>query len=736
VGRDDAPPTARDLEDRELGGPDKSGTLRSRSTITAVDEALAKWWTAFKHLDRDAAAGASIDALVRSVEGYLAHKENKENKKKTERAEKKARVAAAQRLLDRAKDERTRLADWKLLVPPTVDAVKPLAAGHTVDEFASGADFMELRTTLPTLKLWKEESSVFLAIRATSQVVELVDRPLEMFWKALLTKHRAHTLRQLSMLSSSAAQYLWHKDYDASGFRVDAVFALRRRADEEYERLSREWPSKGPGLPPIVADNDSLEDPGLHAEAEAGASDLSKEIDAAALHGVTPADVTRMLKAETGESDEASIGPLAKVLNDRMTPWFGRSRAYAQILHAPADASRDILTLYKSEKKWVTRQVAAIQACSIIKYPLGVSAAAEKKFRTKPAELAAHLEKYNTFFEKVVSVADHAARRVFKDANLSAWKVLDELGWTRAAPTLVLPMMSIITLLVACKWKESKTSTVVGGVVSYGVMLSVVTGASLGMTIVTTSETATKMIESVSGATPANFAPHANIAVHGAGLSILGAVGAGISIPLSAYQVGRALYEHGKLSTMLERFATLQTACPELGKLLDTSPFFMRLRLALFGKLGRRQTRAKITAIGGTAGIAGATTTTCVAVWAGTAVANIWNPVGWTLAGIGAVASFGLLIYKHRERRAQEAALIDMRTKYAIPPFVKTKGEFERYMIADLIYRAALNDVSIGMELLAIGYALLYLVFGGSLHEARSNAISMGHVGIMAFIKG
>lgn len=37
---------------------------------------------------------------------------------------------------------------------------------------------------------------------------------------------------------------------------------------------------------------------------------------------------------------------------------------------------------------------------------------------------------------------------------------------------------------------------------------------------------------------------------------------------------------------------------------------------------------------------------------------------------------------------------------------------------------------------MAIGYALLFLVFGGSIRDARANALAMGHAGIMAFSKG
>jgi hypothetical protein len=35
-----------------------------------------------------------------------------------------------------------------------------------------------------------------------------------------------------------------------------------------------------------------------------------------------------------------------------------------------------------------------------------------------------------------------------------------------------------------------------------------------------------------------------------------------------------------------------------------------------------------------------------------------------------------------------------------------------------------------------MGYALLFILFGGTMDDARDNALQMGHGGIMAFIKG
>jgi hypothetical protein len=720
------------------GGADKSWTLRGRSQITKVDDALAKWWVAFKHLDRDAAAGTELDALVAATQAYLDHKAEH---KTTARAMKMARVAAARRLLARAKKEKTRLAEWRLLVPPRVDAVTPLTDGETVDEFLATGDYMELRTNLPSLAVWKEQSSVLLAIRSTSQIVELVDRPLELFWKALVSKHRAHTLTRLSILASSAAQYLIYKEYKDDAFRVDAVRAIRQQAEEEHDRLEREWPENGIELPPLVNDNDFGEDPEVLQAAEADVSDLSQEIDPAALVPVTPADVARIMgKDVTGEPDLSSeLTPLANVLNQRNTaPWFGRSRCIATVMHEPRQASREILGQYGREKKWVTRQIAAIQACSVVKYPLGVSDAAEKKFRGRPVELQAHLEKYNLLFERVVSIADWAARRIYNERNrISAWQILDELGWSDRAQPLVLPMMSIITLVFACKWKESTTSKVVLGVASFGEKRAFVTAASTAMTLVTSSESMAKIVEVAKGVHATNFIPSANIAAHGAtGASVLGIAGGAIAVPLNCYQIYKSVEEHKQLTTMLERFAALQTKCPQLAELIDSSPFFMRLRTALMGKLGRRQFKAQVSGGAAAAAIAGTAVTTCVAIWASATIANAWNPVGWTLAGIGAVASIGLLIYKIRHRSTQEAKLLALRVKYNIPSFVKTQGEFERFMIADLMYRAALNDTSVGTELLAIGYGLLFLVFGGSIREYRHQAIQMGHAGIMAFIKG
>lgn len=702
------------------GGADKSWTLRSRSQITKVDEALDRWWGAFRRLQRDDSA-ALLDELIAACRAYLAHKDER---KTTDRARKKARVGAARRLLFRAEREKERLKTWKLLLPPRVPGLS-FTPGQEVDPTQSES-FMELRTTLWTPALWHQRSSVSGKIRSQSYIVK-VDEALDEFWAVFVKKSRQDSLVALCDVAFRAALYLEHKG--GTGDRVEAVRELKERADEEFLRLYEQWPPKVSGeLPPIVNDNDSDQDPEVQDAVKAEMKEIANEVDASALAPLDGPAVSAFVTESIESKPEAHDENLATAMGDRNSAWFGRSRAYAQILHPPAEASEWIVKAYAQDKKWVTRQLAAIQSTSIVNYVAGVSASIVKKTSLGPEAKRALEQKHKDLFVRVVSVADHVARTLFKDKQTSAWKVLETLGWVEKAPGLVMPMTSICTILFACKWKDSKSALICGAVNSYGAKRAVVTGLGLGLSVTTFSEGIYKLVEHHHYIQAADVGGNA---VSG-GLSAFALAGSAVSIPASAFTIYKSVSTHRALTTMLERLAALQQAQPAVVELIDSSPFFYRLRMALAGKLGRRQTRARIEGVAATASIA----SSVVGIYAAVAVANAWNPVGWALAGIATLGSVGLLIYKIKHKATQKEKLTELRRKYNIPPFVTTAGEWDRYQMADLVFRAALNDGSLGVQLLAIGYALLFLLFGGSLQEARSTALGMGHVGIMAFIKG
>lgn len=159
------------------GGPDKAWTLRRRSTITAVDAALEKWWKAFLWAQKSQSNDA-LTELIQKCDVYLQHK------KETEHGT--ARVDACVRLKFRAQKEQERLRGWQELLPPLVKATDPL--GPDFDPFASGTGFLELRTLVPTTEVWKVRSSESGAIRRMSEVVVLVDLKVAAFWAAFAAK--------------------------------------------------------------------------------------------------------------------------------------------------------------------------------------------------------------------------------------------------------------------------------------------------------------------------------------------------------------------------------------------------------------------------------------------------------------------------------------------------------------------------------------------------------------------
>lgn len=700
------------------GGVDKRWTLRSQSRITRVDDALKAWWKEFKWLQKGPAL-KKLRELIGAVDAYLAHKSRPEAQEKKRRF-KRARVTAAERLKIRAEAELARLQGWDSLLPPRVGALR--ASDAELAAAGQSASLMEARTLLPTWAGWLKLSNVTGKVRSRSKIVLHVDRNLMAFWVAFFAKDRDRSLVELTHLSAGVRAYLIHKGWK-HGKRVDAVQELMTQADEELKRLQLEWPMRGGELPPFKTDGPELDSPGIAQAAEQDLKEIERDFDE---HDLRPIDLNAVREFLNAEARDES-GKRSPV-QDRISATFGHSKAYAQEIKSPEAASKEIFAQYKREKKWVRIELAMIQATRIVNYLAASKASLAKHARGDVAKQHKRL----TFFQNVISVADHVGREAYmhpKDPAKSIPAVLEKLGWTAAAtPDLLLPMQSICTIMNVCKWRSSKTADIVGAIKAYGKVRSVFTGLSLTFSLVTKAETITRL------AGGDQWLALATVGVQGASptFSVLGVVGAGIAIPVNALTLYKEVQAHRGVTRVQERYDTLIRFDPDLAQFIDTSPFFGQLRMSLAGKLGRRNTRSSISATGAAVGIASGAAGIAIAVTG----ANAWNPLGWTLAGIAALAGGGVVVYKIVRKSNSKAELVDLRRKYTIPPFVRTSGEWDRFRIADLAFRAALNDGSLGQELLAIGYALLFILFGGTMDEARDNALQMGHAGIMSFIKG
>lgn len=687
-----------------------------------------------------------------------------------------------------------------LMVPRVPGFGARLKPGEEVDVFASGAAFMELRVLLPTPKRWVKASNFWgRRGKLKSYVDKRLERFWLAFLSSKSNvggfSRKAMSVLELSSLVSGCRCYLSEAernatpsateeptaDSEAGDFktRVAAVRWLCGVAEAEVERLGRDWPeAPDKALPPLVGDlrpdeeEAEAPDPAL-TEATAQLAATSGELDPAGGLPVDAATLGATLAYEPTAADApywpvgvffsatnyvgqslglvgptidkndgfykpedeqtgAHLSTMNKAMTDKSSPYFGREQSWACVTQNPQEAARRIIEKRTfGQKKWVRRQLAQIQACSVINYPSAVM-----KGLTKQGKSDEIKREYAEFFVDVVSVCDYVSRTMYQgyhsklDRRASAWGVLRQLGFKDEHPDLVLPLSSISGLLFACKYRDgSLTGMAMIGLEEYGKKQAIATVSSILLSVGCAAESAAgaNAISTGLGQTAATATAAAN-----PGLSVFGAASAGLTLPLNAVTIGRALKQHRGLTNMRERLEALQTAMPEVARLIEISPFFYRLRVALLGKLGRRKTRAK-------AQIAAAsvsTASTIVGVTLTIAAANAWNPLGWTLAGLAGVGTVGLIGYSIYRRMGQQSALAELRLQYNIPPFVLTAGEWDRYCMADLMYRAAIHDQSMQKELMCIGYALLFVVFGGSLQEARHAALSMGHAGIMSFIKG
>lgn len=743
------------------GGEAKRWVFRASSRITTVDDALAQYWLSFKRLDRDQTL-RDLEALIAAVDGYLAHKDrDQQGVEMTARAAKKARVSAAKRLKVRAVRERDRLQQgWTTLLPPRVPGFgAAVVAEGRIDLHAPGAVHMANRTNVYTSARWNQESEVpGRAFFRSDDLKNLIDRRLDEFWYVFTkypwtspeVSHKGASLDALDRLLAGCIAYRNKKaaspaqgdGFDPTGTtnpRMAAVGALYRTAEEEYRRLSAQWPDDG-GLPPVAADDDSALGPEQEQELSRQLEALDGEVDAQAMRAMDADGLAAFLTVVEGAGSTAAAGAgptdpidreLARLLGASANHWFAHSRSVALRGLEPADASMGILAQRRADKKWVARQLAAMQACSLVNYPEGV----KKKLQGKPQE---ERNRYRDLFQNVVTVADAVARQMRDDfrrtRNASAWTVLagPPYGWADDAPELLFPMVSLATLVFACKWNSgaAEGAKLWAMQPAGGKTLFTIVGAT--GSLVGGGGALLKDAEKVGANAVGGALQDGRSAIGGAtGANALVAAGAGVGIATALFSLQAAVREHRRLGTMLERYALLEQTLPQVAEMIDSNPFFYRLRLALAGKVGRRQTRAKVEAGKAVVGIASGTGT-IVATYAGVAAANAWNPIGWTLTAIGLLALAGGLAHAIHQRYVNEAQLVELRKKYNIPSCVKTSGEWERYMIADLIFRASVNDVSMGAELLAIGQALRYLVLG---EDAKLDALRMGHMGIMQFLK-
>jgi len=216
----------------------------------------------------------------------------------------------------------------------------------------------------------------------------------------------------------------------------------------------------------------------------------------------------------------------------------------------------------------------------------------------------------------------------------------------------------------------------------------------------------------------------------------ISAAASGVGIVTSLVGLITAIKEARHVSTVGERFHWAAQKEPQLWAVLETSEPFKLFRRKVLGKLKRRGYRAGVDIATSTAGVAGGTIGLTVGVLAVTGAANVWNPVGWACIGVAALGGLGMVGYKVGRRAHKVEKLKRARPKYDIPAWVSTTGEWQRLLIADLVVRSASADPTLPEDWTLLGRVLNWILLGGELTEAQAEARAMGHVGLMAFIKG
>ena len=115
--------------------------------------------------------------------------------------------------------------------------------------------------------------------------------------------------------------------------------------------------------------------------------------------------------------------------------------------------------------------------------------------------------------------------------------------------------------------------------------------------------------------------------------------------------------------------------------------------------------------------------------------AALTNPVGWAVAGVCAGFTVSKLGARYLRKRWSQQRLAEYRLRHNIPSFIRTVGGWHRYVVASIIYRAAMFDPTLPPRYHAIGLRWAYILFGGeSAGAAVMAARTAGVPGIIQFV--
>ncbi len=686
-------PTLKLWKIDSTGGSDRRWTPRSKSRIRHIDNALENWWDSFQWANRDETL-KGFEKIELEIAKYLDHKDRPG-------AAPNVREHSVLLLLDKIRFEKERLEEeWIDLLPPRRISPERLAqkAGSTVP---MGEESMELRTLLPTLEAWKKRSSLRGHIRSRSSI-KYVDNVLAEFWGAFRPNGKNDSIEALENLKWELTVYDLYQSIKTDNNskpkkRHNHAIWLKDVCEEELVRLSVEW-KKGDPVPPDVLDEEPPLPENLLKEANVDVSRLASQVKV---------DHLDALDKESGL----------------------REKDMAIDTIPGEEAARRLLRRYKSgrkNRKQLMNEIAMIQATGIVNYR---EAARKRAMEDKHDNV---IDTYDEILVEVVSYADAMAQNIMDaQANSSAYLTTAGLGEMVSAVNMsVFGIARMVTAVKAEGWKKAWSKTNKGKLVFDLTKFSI----HVGNTIEKYPHIIKMMVE---GSTSANKPVDMGLNfVNSAGDAVsvfdMGAVGLGLVT--NTIELGKNIHEHRGLTRVIERFSALHEIHPELALVVDTSPAFRSLQLSLMGKLGRRQTRSRIGGAQALVGIGAAIVG--IGATAGLLAATAWNPVGWALVGVGALMTIGFFTYKGVRRYQQHQKLKDARLAYDIPPWINTFGEWERFQTADLMFRSAIHDPHMSIQLKNVGYGLMFVLMGGDLKECCSEVRKMGHQGVMAFIKG
>ena len=204
-----------------------------------------------------------------------------------------------------------------------------------------------------------------------------------------------------------------------------------------------------------------------------------------------------------------------------------------------------------------------------------------------------------------------------------------------------------------------------------------------------------------------------------------------VSVVTNAVGMKAALDRSAEIKTIGGRLTEMETTDPIFHELCRESYVLEFMRTHARHKLATQKCWAKFELGSNAAGFVG---NGMGLILTGAALTN---PVGWAVAGVCAGFTVSKLGARYLRKRWSAQRLAEYRLRHSIPGFIRTVGGWHRYVVASIIYRAAMFDPTLPPRYHAIGLRWAYILFGGeSAGAAVMAARTAGVPGIMTFVKG